>query len=116
MFNRRSILVTIAAIISSALPSFAANQWSQKYLAMSDSSQMAVFTLFLLKSGEKCDRVTRVMFQGGKPAAEDHWSVGCSDGNEYLIGLADTPGGETSIVSCRALRAISGRQGCWIKY
>jgi len=109
-------MIAITAIIISSMPSFAANQWSEKLLAMSDASQKAVLALFLQKSGEKCGRVTRVMFQGGKPAVEDHWSVGCSDGNEYLIGFADTPGGETSIVNCRTLRAVPGRQGCWIKY
>jgi hypothetical protein len=84
------------------------NAYSRKFLAMSATAQLAFWTSYLQKSGVNCDRATRTMFQGGL-AGLDHWSVACSNRNEFFVGIEDDAEGTSSIQSCRFM-------GCWIKY
>jgi hypothetical protein len=103
----------------------AQNQHSLKYMSFTETQQKAVWTLFLQRSGERCDRVVRAMFQGGTPAHGDTWSVGCSDGNEYSVGIAADTAGSTRLMTCKELIAADlilskgkpdPKMRCWVKW
>jgi hypothetical protein len=93
-----------------------ANEHSQKLLNMTEMQRNAFWTLLLKKSGEKCDRVVRTMFQGGGEP-EDSWSVACQDGNSYSVGINAGPEGKTQILGCNELELFSrGTAKCWKKF
>src|SRR4051812_3995196 len=105
--RRRGYAFTLGLLVNAVLVAgaHAQNQHSLKYMSFADTQQKAVWTLFLQKSGERCDRVVRVMFQGGTMASGDTWSVGCSDGNDYSVSIAADAAGSTRLMTCKKLIA-----------
>jgi hypothetical protein len=101
------------------------NASSEKFLAFAEVQRNAVWTELLVRSGERCDRVVRTMFQGGHAVYGDTWSVGCGDGNEYSVTISSDAEGSTRLMSCRELVTASvlmsggksgKRMGCWAKW
>src|SRR4051794_15101413 len=98
----RYVLVFVLLVSTGA---FAQNVTSQKFLAFSEPQRNTVWTTFIIRSGEKCDRVVRSMFQGGHRQLGDTWSVGCADGNEYSVGIQNDADGSTRLMTCKELIA-----------
>jgi Superinfection immunity protein len=115
------------AIIATQTTSTAANQTSSRILALDQSKQFAVFKGYLQASNEPCDRVNRVMYQGGSQAV-DTWSIGCADGHSYAVAVEPDANGSTKILTCAELKAVDAALmkrmgkppnkdvGCWIKF
>jgi hypothetical protein len=60
----KCILASAAVLCGVVSVAVAANQTSTKLLAIEETKQFAFWTLFLRQSGEPCDAVNRVMYQG----------------------------------------------------
>jgi hypothetical protein len=98
--------VSLLVMTIYASPAQAQNQHSVKILALTEIQRNALWTVVLNRSGEKCDRVVRTMFQGGTKDRDDSWSVGCADGNEYSAGLSGDAAGATRFLGCREMQAL----------
>ena len=94
----------------------ATNEHSQKLLNMTEKDRNTTWTLLLQKSGEKCDRVVRTMFQGSS-RHDDSWNVACQNGKSYSVGVYPGPEGKTQILGCKELEFVTkGTARCWVKF
>lgn len=122
------VLLLLLAILICSTNVHAANKVSSLILALDETKQRVYWTQFLQKSGEKCDAVVRIMYQGGGKTGIDDWSVGCRDGNAYQVGINPDAEGSTQLMGCAEMIAFDailmkrvGKPpnkdvGCWIKY
>ena len=112
---------------SIALGQSAANETTEKIIALSENKRNEFWTLYLQQSGRTCDTAVRSMFQGGSDNDDDYWSVACGDGNSYSVGIAAGPEGTTTLMACdelvtmdAALFKLSGSRsdevGCWKQF
>lgn len=65
----------------------AANQTTTRILALDRAKHLAFWTFVLKDKKQACNAVVRTMYQGGTESGIDSWSIGCQDGNEYLISI-----------------------------
>lgn len=93
-------------LVFSAQNAFAANETSSRLLALSESIRNAAFAKILDGSGEPCGSVRRAAFQGSAGGVDD-WSVACTNGVDYSIGIDPGPRGETKILTCKEMDALS---------
>jgi hypothetical protein len=96
-------LCVLCLFVSKAL---AANPTSTSILAMDQPAQFAFFTKYLKTSKEPCDRVNRVMYQGGSKIGVDTWSVACANGHSYAAAVERDANGSTKILTCAELKEI----------
>jgi len=93
-------LLAAALFVGVSFGQSAANETSDKILALSDDQRNDFWTLYLQQSGRQCDTAMRSMFQGDADGSEDVWSVACRDGSAYSVGIAPGPEGTTTLMSC----------------
>jgi hypothetical protein len=85
-----------------------ANPANKKLLGLSERDRAVTLAYFLRASGEKCPKATRVFYQGeSKRFGTASWSVTCSNGESWSIGVNDDREGSTKILNCRVLKAIA---------
>ena len=120
----------LSAVALSFLTSIAhaANPTSERILALSSAKQRVYWTDVLHKSGEMCNQVVKVMYQGGRRSGVDDWSIGCRDGNAYQAVIEPNDEGTTSLIGCDEVGQLdtmrmsqigkppSTNVGCWRKY
>jgi hypothetical protein len=84
-------------------PDHAANRTTARILALDNAKQLDFWTFVLKNEKHGCDVVVRTMYQGGTKSGGDSWSIGCQDGNEYLISInpdAQESKPEFSVLAC----------------
>ena len=83
---------------------FSGNDFSEHLLALSPAERAKAFLRVLEPTGYKCGTVVKSLIQG-HGRYEDDWSVGCSNGTDYSVGISSE--GRTIVISCRELEASS---------
>jgi hypothetical protein len=120
-------IVMAGLFVGAALGQSLANEMTERIIVLSEDKRNEFWTLYLQRSGRKCDVAVRSMFQGGSDDGQDSWSVACRDGGSYSVGIAAGPEGATTLMTCDDLAAteavllkLSGSKfdaaGCWKKF
>jgi hypothetical protein len=121
---RTKPIVIAALLVGVSLGQSLPNEVTERIIALSADKRNEFWTLYLQQSSRKCDAAVRSMFQGGSDDGLDSWSVACTDGESYSVGIAAGPEGTTTLMSCDELIAtetillkLSGSKsravGCW---
>lgn len=92
-----------------------ANRAHDQISAMSEDQRRNVLALFLSKSGEKCNAVSRTFYQGSDRRGNAFWNAACVGGESFVIQVNNDSGGSTRILSCKVLKAVNGGT-CFTKF
>jgi hypothetical protein len=121
---RTKPIVVAGLLVGVSVCQSLANETTDRIVALSADKRNEFWTLYLQQSSRKCEAAVRSMFQGESDDGLDSWSVACTDGESYSVGIAAGPEGATTLMSCDELVATEavllklsgsklGAVGCW---
>lgn len=84
-----------------------------KLLSLPDSERTRILRAAIESAGFNCPAVSRTMFIGSDKEQSGHFSVACSNGQEWMVRIGDGPNGRTSTMSCDIVSAL--KLTCWKK-
>jgi hypothetical protein len=82
-------------------------------MARSVSERNAILASLMQSSGERCQSVTRSMYQGQDSDHTAYWSLACANGRDYELSIDADTNGSTRILECAVEKALIGSSGCW---
>jgi len=100
---RTKPIVVAGLLVGVSVCQSLANETTDRIVALSADKRNEFWTLYLRQSSRKCDAAVRSMFQGESDDGLDSWSVACTDGESYSVGIAAGPEGATTLMSCDEL-------------
>jgi hypothetical protein len=88
---------------------------AQRRLArMSDADRNLHWQAYMVKSGEKCGKVTRSFYQGSTESGQIIWNIQCSASGDWQLMVEPNSAGSTKMMPCDTVRSL-GMQ-CWHRY
>lgn len=84
------------------------NPVGDQLAALPETQRRIFFTRLLQREGERCPAITRTFFQGSMGDGSVVWSVTCDGGKDWLVSIANTPGGEGRYLDCAILKLMNG--------
>jgi hypothetical protein len=103
--GRFAVGVTLALLISTSVQ---ANQINDQVTALSESQRQTIFSRMMQREGEKCQSVSRTLFQGTSMDGAAFWNVSCAGGKDWQIMIKNTAQGDIKMLDCATLKALGG--------
>lgn len=90
------------------------NPVQDRLMARSVSERNAILARLMQSSGERCQSVTRSMYQGQDSDHNAYWSLACENRRrEYQLMIYADANGSTRYLDCAVGKALFGSSGCW---
>ena len=92
-----------------------ANPAHDRLQQISSQERSMFFTKYLQGSGEMCDAVKRIFFQGLTKSGDAFWNVACRNGKAFSILIYNDAQGSSKIMDCPMLKAVNAGE-CFEKF